>query len=97
MKKPLGEKLSPILDEIALTLWESESVDSPLKPDYTIEGVAGGIKIFMSVMMDAMWNRQESEFLSIQDRKAEASELGESIRQLILKHTGIDTHKLYSE
>lgn len=90
----IGEKLSPILEEIEYALWEFEA-NGGSKPNYTIEGFRGGIKIFISVIMDKIWELQQDESISMEDRMNMAQKAGEDIRKLVKTYTDIDTHSLY--
>lgn len=90
----IGQKLSKILVEIEDTLWEFEANDG-LKPEYTIDGFRAGIKIFMSVLMDKIWELQQDDNIDLQDRLNMANKVGEEIRKLIKTYTDIDTHELY--
>ena len=85
----LGEKLSPILNEIEDTLLENEN-----KPNFTREGFISATFIFTSAMMDKMWERQEELNLPIEERSEQATELGKILKELINSYTGIDTHKI---
>lgn len=91
----IGKRLSPILKEIEDTLWEFEE-NTTNKPEYTDEGFRSSIKIFMSTIMDKMWDLQESENIEIEDRIKMATKVGEEIRNLIKTYTDIDTHDLYN-
>lgn len=90
----IGKKLSPILEEIEYTLLEFE-VNKGIKPEYTIEGFRAGIKIFMSILVDKMWELQEEENIDIQDRENMAKKAGESVRALVKTYTGIDSFDLF--
>lgn len=90
----IGQRISPVLNEIEDVLWEFED-DKGTKPEYTIEGFRSGIKIFMSVLLDKMWELQEKENLSIEVRCSMAQKLGESVRKIVKMYTNIDTHSLY--
>jgi len=90
----IGETLSPILVEIEETLWEFEA-NSSNPPEYTNDGFRASCKIFMSAIMDAMWNEQEKLEIPMELREKEAEMVGFEIRDLVLKHTGINTHDLY--
>jgi len=90
----IGEKLSTILIEIEKSLWEFES-NSQNPPEYTKEGFRAATKIFMSAIMDGMWNEQEKLEIPLALREKEAEMLGYKIRALVLEHTGIDTHEIY--
>lgn len=92
----IGEKISPILVEIENTLWEFEA-NRGLKPNYSIEGFRSATKIFMSVLMDKIWELQENENIEIKDRLNMVQKLGEDIRSLIKTYTDIDCHELYKK
>ena len=90
----IGEKLSPVLVEIENTLWEFEcNIGS--KPSYTKEGFRAAIKIFMSVMMDKIWELQEDEKIDMEDRVKMVERWGQDVRQLVKTYIDIDTHNLY--
>ena len=90
----IGKKFSPILEEIEATLWEFEH-NSGAKPEYTIEGFRAGIKIFMSVLMDKIWELQDGEGIKIDDRIKMVTKAGEDVRKLVKIYTDIDTVELY--
>lgn len=90
----IGEKLSPILEEIEGTLFEFEAEDLG-QPLYTEGGFRAAVKIFISVIMDEMWDLQVDIGMSMEDRLVMAEEAGLDIKKLIMKYTGIDTHTLY--
>jgi len=92
--KTIGQKISPILNEIEDTLWEYEANDGP-KPEFTEEGFRSAIKIFMAVMMDKMYSLQSYEDMSLEDRSNMATKCGEDIRKFVKIYTDIDTHNLY--
>jgi hypothetical protein len=90
----IGETLSPILVEIEETLWEFEA-NSDNPPEYTADGFRAVCKIFISVLMDAMWNEQEKHKIPMELREKEAEILGHKINAIVLEHTKIDTRNLY--
>ena len=90
----IGQKLSPILTEIEDTLWEFEA-NRGTKPGYPIEGFRAAIKIFMSVLMDKIWELQSDEKITIDDRIKMVEKAGQDVRSLIKTYTDIDTHSLY--
>lgn len=94
MEQTIGQKLSPILAEIEDTLIGHAAYNG-VKPDFTEEGFRAGVKIFMDVMMDKLYEVQMSEGKSIEQAAKEAEMMGYSIRALILQYTKIDTHNLY--
>ena len=90
----IGQKLSPILEEIEMTLLEFEA-NRGIKPEYTIEGFRAGIKIFMSVMVDKIFELQENENMTLEDRLKMVEKVGGEIRKIVKVYTDIDTHELY--
>ena len=94
MRESIGEKLSPILEEIEATLLEYEEQELG-QPLYTEAGFRAAVKIFLSVIMDEMWDLQVDIGMSMEDRLVMAEEAGLDIKKLIIKYTGIDTHTLY--
>lgn len=90
----IGKRLSPILEEIEMVLLEHE-VNISTPPKFTKEGFRAAIKIFLSAMLDSIWNLQESEELSIDDRLKMAESFGNKIRELVKTYANIDTRQLY--
>ena len=90
----IGQKISPILEEIENTLWEFES-NGGIKPEYSNEGFRAAIKIFISVLMDKIYELQQDENIEMQDRLNMVQKAGEDIRSLIKTYTNIDCHELY--
>lgn len=90
----IGEKLSPILMELEDTLVEFE-LNFGYKPEYTIQGFRAVTKIFMSVVLDKMWELQNWDNLSQYDRENMATKCGEDLRKFIKTYTDIDTFDLY--
>ena len=92
----IGKKLSPVLEEIELTLLEYEA-NIGIQPEFTDEGFRAGIKIFSSVVLDRIWNLQESEELLMDDRIKMAESFGNKIREIVKTYTNIDTRQLYNK
>ena len=90
----LGEKLSSILEELEDTLLEFE-VEFGYKPEYTLGGFRAATKIFMSTIMDKLWELQEADKISQEDRENMATKCGEDLRKFIKTYTDIDTFDLY--
>lgn len=90
----IGERLSPVLVEIENTLWEFESSEQG-KPDYPKEAFRAICKIFISAIMDKMWELHEDENIRMVDRENMATSAGEEIRKLVKNFTDIDTFDLY--
>ena len=51
----------------------------------------------MSVLMDKIWELQEDEKISIEDRINMVQKAGDDVRNLIKTYTGIDTFDLYKD
>lgn len=91
----IGQKLSPVLEEIEDAIWEFEELYA-CKPIYTNEGFRAIVKIFMSALMDKIWELQENESISYETRLSMAEKAGEELKRLIKVYTNIDTKMLYS-
>ena len=91
----IGKKLSPILEEIEMTLLEFTANEHTGKPEFTDEGFRASIYIFMTVFMDKIYNLQEDENIAMEDRMNMVENAGNDLRNLIKKYTDIDTHKIY--
>jgi len=94
--KSIGEKLSPILIEIEKTIWEHDYYRQS-KPNFSNEAFRAAIKIFMTILMDKMWDLQCDENMSIEDKSNMAQKAGEDLRKLVKIYTNIDTHNLYNK
>ncbi len=92
----IGKKLSPVLSEIEATLLEYEA-NIGHKPEYTIDGFRAATKIFMSVLMDKIWELQQDEKFDMQDRLNMVQKAGDDVRNLIKTYTDIDTFELYTD
>jgi len=92
----IGKKLSPILVEIEETLWEFEA-NVGIQPEYTIDGFRAATKIFMSVMLDKMYNLQIYENLSDEDKLNMAQKCGEDLKKFIKTYTNIYVPDLYKK
>lgn len=90
----IGKKISPVLEEIENTLWEFEA-SVEMKPEFTDEGFRAGVKIFMCVLMDKIWELQTDEKISIDDRIKMVQKCGDDVRQLVKTYADIDCHDLY--
>lgn len=92
----IGKELSTILEEIENAIWEFDA-NSATKPEYTMEGFRAATKIFMSALMDKIWELQEADNIDIKDRMAMVQKAGEDVRNLIKTYTNIDTHEMYKK
>lgn len=90
----IGLKISPILEELEDVLLDFEASSKGV-PCFTKNGFRASIKIFMSTLMEKMWEHQQIHNMPIEQRETQAEELGKKLRALVLEYTGIDTHTLY--
>jgi hypothetical protein len=49
----------------------------------------------ITIIMDKMWEVQETDSLSVDERSKMAEDLGKELKDLILKYTEINTFELY--
>jgi hypothetical protein len=89
--KKLGQKLSPVLTEIADTVIENLGK----KPNYEPTALKDVTHIFMDVVMDKMFDLQENENISLEDSSAMAVQCGEELREFIKKWCNVDTFDYY--
>lgn len=92
----LGEKLSPIFEEIELAILEFDA-NAGLQPKYTDKAFRAICKIFMSGMVDKTWDLMEREDIPMNQREEMSKKLGEEIHILIKTYTDFNTFKMYSE
>jgi len=92
----VGKELSPVLVQIEDVLWEFES-ETKGTPGFTDEGMRASIKIFMSAMMDKVWELQESEEMGMDERVKMVLKFGEELRELIKIYTSVDCRELYNK
>lgn len=90
----IGEKLSPILLEIEETIIEFDA-EVGNKPNYDNEALRSATKIFMSVMMDKMFELQMKEEMTLEVSCDMADKLGNELRVLIKKYADVDTFEFY--
>lgn len=89
-----GHQLSPILVEIENTIIDHEAgIDS--KPCYGIDGFRAATKIFMSALMDMIYELQQRENIDKPDSLNMAEKAGNDLRKLIKIYTNIETRELY--
>lgn len=95
MSKYFGEQISPLLAEIADSMWEIDARDRQEPYEYADRALADASKIFMSVCMDAFWKRSEAEKWSLDERSERVQAMGQDLRDFIKKHLGVDPHNFY--
>ena len=93
----IGEKLSPILEEIDNAMLDFKVACPNTKPEFTTEGFMSAISIFMFAMTDKMFENLEVKNVTQEEAEFEAMQLGQELRQMVLRYTGIDTCDLFSD
>ncbi len=91
----IGEKITPILEELEMTILENQINLPNLPPNYPTEALPAACVILSSVIMDKMWILQKNEKMTDKNRLEMAQYVGTELRKLIKVATGIDTHKIF--
>ena len=88
------EGYTKVLLELESAFWEREAGrENP--SGFTQEALRASSKIFMSILMELMWQDQEKRMLSMDERVEQVEKCGKDIRSLIDKYTGIDSTHMY--
>ena len=62
------------------------------KPNYSNRDFMNATIIFQTALMDKMFDNQDYDDMSIEDRMNMAESCGKELRKLIYTYTGLDTH-----
>ena len=89
----IGKKLTPILLELEQTIIEFD--ERQIKPNYDPNALRAATKIFYHVLLDEMYNLQNKENMSLDDRCNMATSAGNDFHKLILTYTGQDSYEFY--
>lgn len=89
----IGLKLDNILQELESAILDFNCTGK--KPYYTDEGFRAITYIFMSVLMDKMFDLQQKDQMQFKDRENMAFSAGNELRKLIKTYTGIDTFDFF--
>jgi hypothetical protein len=63
------------------------------KPNYSNRDFMNATIIFQTALMDKMYDNQEHDGMSFEDRMKMSESCGLALRKLIHTYTGLDTHK----
>ena len=63
-----------------------------IKPNYSNRDFMNATIIFQTALMDKMFDNQDYDNMSIEDRMNMAESCGKELRKLIHTYTGLDTH-----
>ena len=97
MSRSLAKAISPIIIEIGDTLWDDNVMHPGEESGYTDEAFAGGLKIFMEILQEKLWEMEEINGTPQEDRVLHVERMAIELRMLIRRYTKIDTRKLYGE
>lgn len=90
--KTTGEDLSEIYARLEDILWKLPDEE---KLDLTRAGFQGACKIFLSALMDKMWEEQERKNIPFHVRREAVKYFAQSLRSLTRQATGIDPADFY--
>ena len=65
-----------------------------IKPNYSKRDFMNVVIIFQTALMDKLWDNQEFDNMSFDDRIKMAEKCGEDLRKFIFTYTNLDTHKV---
>jgi len=83
--------ITPILVDIETMLLRKVSE----KPNFDKASFRASIYIFQTALMDKLFDLQDKEEMTLQDRENMATQCGKDLRSLVKKYTDIDTYKLF--
>jgi len=63
------------------------------KPNYSNRDFMNAVIIFQTALMDKMYDNQDYDAMSVEDRMQMATSCGMELRKLIHTYTGLDTHR----
>ena len=72
----------------------AEAKGSENKPNYTNREFMNALIIFQTALMDKMYDNQEYDKMSIEDRSNMAVKCGLDLRKLIHTYTGLDIYQI---
>ena len=64
------------------------------KPNYSNRDFMNAVIIFQTALMDKMYDNQESDEMSLENRGKMANQCGLQLHRFIHTYTGLDTHKI---
>jgi hypothetical protein len=72
----------------------SEAVGNENKPNYSNRDFMNCVIIFQNALMDKIYDNQDYDKMSLQDRMNMTIKCGQDLRKLIFTYTNLDTHKV---
>jgi len=98
----IADKIEPILIEIADTLLDravfNDEFPGLIDPhSYSREATKAVLYIFFDMMMTKSYEKYRRDGITLDEGANRAEQVGNELRELIKRHTDIDTHDLYKE
>lgn len=84
-----GKVLSPILLDVELAI-SDYTTQVGAKPNYDKYALRSATNIFISVLMDRVWELQEKEEMDLETRNKMAISCGEEVKRLVKVYTDIN-------
>lgn len=72
----------------------ADAIGNENKPNYSNRDFMNCIIIFQNALMDKMYDNQDYDKMSIEDRMKMTNQCGMDLRKLIFTYTNLDTHKV---
>lgn len=72
----------------------AKAVGDENKPNYSNRDFMNCVIIFQNALMDKMYDNQDYDKMSLEDRINMSVKCGEDLRKLIFTYTNLDTHKV---
>lgn len=91
-----GKVMSPILLDVELAITDYTSQVGN-KPNYDKHALRSATNIFISVLMDRVWELQEKEEMDLDTRNKMAVSCGEEVKKLVKVYTDIDMEAYVGE
>jgi hypothetical protein len=70
----------------------AEAVGNENKPNYSNRDFMNCVIIFQNALMDKMYDNQDYDKMSLEDRMNMSIKCGQDLRKLIFTYTNLDTH-----
>ena len=90
----LIKKLEPILAKLEMSIAEFNVIGE--KPNWSNEAFMAQITLFMSGLVDKMYDKEIKDNTDFEQRCKKVTKMGEELREFILQYTDLDTHKIYA-
>lgn len=72
----------------------AKAVGNENKPNYSNRDFMNCVIIFQNALMDKMYDNQDYDKMSLEDRINMSVKCGQDLRKLIFTYTNLDTHKV---